>query len=82
MVVDVAFDSAGLALCCAAAVRLGGAVRVLAARAGLGSRYDVVAAGLEHVVAFLGGMVIAEEWEWLRERRSSRGVPELSDSNC
>ncbi|MFJ4786309.1 hypothetical protein [Streptomyces sp. NPDC088794] len=52
---DEPFDSAGLALCCAAAIRLGGAVRVLAGGAGLGPRYDVVAAGLEHVVDFLGG---------------------------
>ena len=43
----------GAALCCAAAVRLGGAVRVLAARAGLSDRYDLVAAGVDNIVASL-----------------------------
>ncbi|MGW0576472.1 hypothetical protein ACWD25_10980 [Streptomyces sp. NPDC002920] len=53
--VDKTFDAVGEALCCAAAVRLGGALHVLAARGGLSERYDKVAAGLDGLKAFLGG---------------------------
>lgn len=49
------FDTAGEALCCAAAVRLGGALRVLAALGGLSDRYDKVEAGLGSIRAFVGG---------------------------
>ncbi|MFF3202336.1 MULTISPECIES: hypothetical protein [unclassified Streptomyces] len=49
------FDTTGEALCCAASVRLGGALRVLAARAGLSDRYDTVMAGMEHLAASLDG---------------------------
>ncbi|MFF1478256.1 hypothetical protein ACFVYD_11905 [Streptomyces sp. NPDC058301] len=45
----------GEALCCATAVRLGGALGVLAARAGLLDRYDQVMAGVEDVIAALDG---------------------------
>ncbi|QJT04692.1 hypothetical protein G9272_33965 [Streptomyces asoensis] len=49
------FDATGEELCCAAFVRLDGALRVLAARAGLSDRYDVVAEGMQHLMASLGG---------------------------
>ncbi|MET8858864.1 hypothetical protein [Streptomyces sp. NPDC004579] len=49
------FDTAGEALCCAAAVRLDGALRVLAARVELSERYDMVMAGVGHLVASLDG---------------------------
>lgn len=52
---DRTFDTAGEALCCAAAVRLGGALRVLAALGGLSDRYDKVEAGLGSLMAFVGG---------------------------
>ncbi|WP_367321850.1 hypothetical protein [Streptomyces sp. HUAS ZL42] len=52
---DKVFDAAGEALCCAAAVRLGGALCVLAARAGLSDRYEKVAVGVGNLVAFLDG---------------------------
>ncbi|MFI1352940.1 hypothetical protein ACH4TV_05050 [Streptomyces sp. NPDC020898] len=52
---DKTFDAAGEALCCAAAVRLDGALRVLAARAGLSDRYDRVMAGVGHLAASLDG---------------------------
>jgi hypothetical protein len=53
--VEKTFDTTGEALCCAASVRLGGALRVLAARAGLSDRYDTVMAGMEHLAASLDG---------------------------
>lgn len=53
--VDETFDAAGAALCCAAAIRLGGAVRVLAAPVGLLDRFGLVVAGVENIVAFLEG---------------------------
>ncbi|PBC94962.1 hypothetical protein BX281_2890 [Streptomyces sp. Ag82_O1-15] len=49
------FDATGEALCRAAAIRLGGALRVLAARAGLSERYETVAAGVGHLAACLDG---------------------------
>ncbi|WAU82954.1 hypothetical protein O1Q96_26680 [Streptomyces sp. Qhu-G9] len=52
---DERSDAAGKGLCCAAAIRLGGATRVLAARAGLSDRYELVAAGVGCIVASLEG---------------------------
>ncbi|MGV9897466.1 hypothetical protein [Streptomyces tendae] len=52
---DEAFDAAGTALCCAAAIRLGGAVQVLTARSGLLDHYSPIMAGLENITAFLDG---------------------------
>ncbi|WP_406128094.1 hypothetical protein [Streptomyces sp. NBC_00989] len=52
---DEVVGAAGEALCCAAAVRLGGAARVLADRAGLSDRYGLVAAGVDGIVASLDG---------------------------
>ncbi|WP_340379298.1 hypothetical protein U5640_29950 [Streptomyces sp. SS7] len=52
---DRTFDTDGEALCCAAAVRLGGALRVLAALGGLSDRYGRIEAGLGSLKAFVGG---------------------------
>lgn len=54
-IVDEAFDAAGTALCCAAAIRLGRAVQVLTTRSGLLDHYSPIMAGLENITAFLGG---------------------------
>ncbi|WP_329317063.1 MULTISPECIES: hypothetical protein [unclassified Streptomyces] len=48
-------DEMSQALCCAAAVRLDGALAVLADRAQLSDRYNQVVAGVESVIASLGG---------------------------
>lgn len=47
-------------MCCAAAIRLGGAMHVLAARAGLPDRYDLVVAGVDNIVASLEGKDLDE----------------------
>lgn len=47
-------DEMSQALCCAAAVRLDGALAVLADRAQLSDRYNQVVAGVESVIASLG----------------------------
>lgn len=52
---DETVGAVGEALCCAAAVRLGGAARVLADRAGLSDHYGLVAAGVDGIVASLDG---------------------------
>ncbi|MGW1718928.1 hypothetical protein [Streptomyces sp. NPDC002156] len=57
---DEILDATGAALCCAATIRLGGAVRVLAARAGLSDRYDLVSAGVDNIVASLEGQGLDE----------------------
>ncbi|MCX5077822.1 hypothetical protein OG321_35795 [Streptomyces sp. NBC_00424] len=57
---DETFDAAGAALCCAAAIRLGGAVRVLAAPVALLDRFGLVLAGVENIVAFLEGQELDE----------------------
>lgn len=54
-IVDEAFDAAGTALCCAAAIRLGGAVQVLTTRSALLDHYNPIMAGLENITAFLDG---------------------------
>ncbi|MFJ7045559.1 hypothetical protein ACIQVC_19425 [Streptomyces sp. NPDC101112] len=54
------FDEAGTALCCAAAIRLGGAVRVLAGRAGLSDSYGLVSAGVDDISASLDGQGLDE----------------------
>ncbi len=59
-IVDETLDATGAALCCAAAIRLGGAMRVLAARAGLSDRYDLVSAGVDNIVASLEGQGLDE----------------------
>ncbi|MBA4863363.1 hypothetical protein H1V43_18640 [Streptomyces sp. PSKA54] len=58
---DEMFDAAGAALCCAAAIRLGGAMRVLAARAELSDGYDLVSAGVDNIVASLEGQDLDED---------------------
>ncbi|MFF9310751.1 GNAT family N-acetyltransferase [Streptomyces sp. NPDC014748] len=52
---DEAFDAAGTALCCAAAIRLGAAVQVLTTRSGLLDHFSPIMAGLENITAFLDG---------------------------
>ncbi|MFG3127255.1 hypothetical protein [Streptomyces tendae] len=52
---DEAFDAAGTASCCAAAIRLGGTVQVLTTRSGLLDHYSPIMAGLENIKAFLDG---------------------------
>ncbi|MGW6534791.1 hypothetical protein ACWGBV_00960 [Streptomyces sp. NPDC055051] len=68
---DEAFDAAGTALCCAAAIRLGGAVEILTARAGLLDHCSPIMAGLENITEFpdgrgldddLLGSAFAESW--------------------
>ncbi|AKZ53631.1 hypothetical protein SAM23877_0582 [Streptomyces ambofaciens ATCC 23877] len=54
-IVDEAFNAAGTALCCAAAIRLGGAVQVLTTRSALLDHYNPIMAGLENITAFLDG---------------------------
>lgn len=57
---DEMLDATGTALCCAAAIRLGGAMHVLAARAGLSDRYDLVVAGVDNIAASLEGQDLDE----------------------
>ncbi|MPY31519.1 hypothetical protein FNH09_09540 [Streptomyces adustus] len=52
---DETFDAVGEALCCAAAIRLGGAVQVLTERSGLLENYNSIMAGVENITAFLDG---------------------------
>ncbi|MGW5421635.1 hypothetical protein [Streptomyces sp. NPDC003943] len=52
---DETFDTAGVALCCAAAIRLGGAAQVLTVRSDLLDHYYPIMAGLENITAFLDG---------------------------
>ncbi|MFC8198165.1 hypothetical protein ACFUTV_22600 [Streptomyces sp. NPDC057298] len=54
-IVDETFDAVGEALCCAAAIRLGGAVQVLIERSGLLDHYIPIMAGVENITAFLDG---------------------------
>ncbi|MEI5525737.1 hypothetical protein WB401_38155 [Streptomyces brasiliscabiei] len=58
---DETFDVVGEALCCAAAIRLGGAVQVLTARSGLLDHYIPIMAGLENITAFLDGRELDED---------------------
>ncbi|MGW6545046.1 hypothetical protein ACWGBH_19640 [Streptomyces massasporeus] len=58
---DETFDAAGLALCCAAAIRLGGAVRVLTERAGLLEHCVPIMAGLESITALLDGREVDDD---------------------
>ncbi|MFF9147319.1 hypothetical protein ACF1BN_20930 [Streptomyces sp. NPDC014861] len=58
---DDAFDAAGTALCCAAAIRLGGAVEVLTARSGLLDHCSPIMAGLENITAFLYGRALDDD---------------------
>jgi hypothetical protein len=53
--VDETFDAAGTALCCATAIRLGGAAQVLTTRSGLLDYYRPIMAGLKNITAFLDG---------------------------
>ncbi|MBK3566126.1 hypothetical protein [Streptomyces sp. MBT62] len=57
---DEMLDATGAALCCAAAIRLGGAMRVLAARAEVPDHYDLVVAGVDNIVASLEGKDLDE----------------------
>ncbi|GAA2280802.1 hypothetical protein GCM10010234_17210 [Streptomyces hawaiiensis] len=50
---DETFDAVGEALCCAAAIRLGGAVQVLTERSGLCDAYGVIMAGVRSIAEFL-----------------------------
>lgn len=50
------FDAVGEALCCAAAIRLSGAVQVLTERSGLLDHYTPIMAGVENITAFLDGL--------------------------
>ncbi|MFF7813782.1 hypothetical protein ACFZCF_17990 [Streptomyces sp. NPDC007945] len=54
-------DAVGVALCCSAAIRLGGAVRVLVDRSGLLDHYTPIMAGVENIRAFLGGRELDDE---------------------
>ncbi|MEU1320547.1 hypothetical protein [Streptomyces tibetensis] len=58
---DETFDAVGEALCCAAAIRLGGAVQVLTERSGLIDRYGVIMAGVRSIAAFLDGRELDED---------------------
>lgn len=58
---DETFDAVGEALCCAAAIRLGGAMQVLAERAGLFDRYSLIMAGVTNIVAFLDGRELDDD---------------------
>ncbi|WP_435134561.1 hypothetical protein [Actinacidiphila sp. bgisy144] len=58
---DETFDVAGEALCCAAAIRLGGAAQVLTERAGLVDRYSRIMSGVANITAFLDGRDLNDE---------------------
>ncbi|WP_129798288.1 hypothetical protein [Streptomyces sp. F001] len=58
---DETFDAVGEALCCAAAIRLGGATQVLTERSGLLDRYSLIMAGVESIVAFLDGQELDDD---------------------
>ncbi|NEB90575.1 hypothetical protein [Streptomyces bauhiniae] len=58
---DEMFDAVGEALCCAAAIRVGGAVRVLTERAGVLEHYDTIMAGIESTTGFLDGRELDDE---------------------
>ncbi|WP_329372168.1 hypothetical protein OG896_36130 [Streptomyces sp. NBC_00669] len=55
------FDVAGEALCCAAAIRLGGAAQVLTEGAGLVGRYSRIMSGVANIVSFLDGRELDDE---------------------
>ncbi|MFJ2391409.1 hypothetical protein ACIOTI_01505 [Streptomyces sp. NPDC087843] len=55
---DETFDVVGEALCCAAAIRLGGAVQVLTERSGLLDHYIPIRAGVRSITAFLDGQAL------------------------
>ncbi|MGW9451452.1 hypothetical protein [Streptomyces sp. NPDC055632] len=52
---DETFDAEGTTLCCAAAIRLGGAAEILTARSGLLDHYSPIMAGLKNITEFLDG---------------------------
>ncbi|WP_432086348.1 hypothetical protein [Streptomyces sp. bgisy095] len=58
---DETFDAAGTALCCAAAIRLGGAAQVLTARSSLLDHCSPIMAGMENITAFLDGRGIDDD---------------------
>lgn len=60
-IVDETFDAVGEALCCAAAIRLGGAVQVLTGRSGLLDHYVPIMAGVESITAFLDGKELDDD---------------------
>ncbi|MEV6201098.1 hypothetical protein AB0M64_14060 [Streptomyces sp. NPDC051771] len=79
---DEALDSAGLALCCAAAIRLGGAVQVLTARSGLIDHSSPIMAGLENIMVSLDGRGFDDDLlgdafaeSWSLDRRYPAGLP-------
>ncbi|MFF3889604.1 hypothetical protein [Streptomyces sp. NPDC001914] len=55
------FDVVGEALCCAAAIRQGGAVQVLTERSGLLDHYIPIKAGVESITAFLDGQELDDD---------------------
>ena len=58
---DEMVDTTGMALCCAAAIRLGGATRMLVGRAGLSDHYSLVSAGVDAITASLEGQDLNED---------------------
>ncbi|MER5834495.1 hypothetical protein ABT116_27605 [Streptomyces sp. NPDC002130] len=58
---DETFDAVGEALCCAATIRLGGAVQVLTERSDLFDRYSVIMAGVRSIAAFLDGRELDDD---------------------
>ncbi|MCX5357288.1 hypothetical protein OG864_00630 [Streptomyces sp. NBC_00124] len=58
---DETFDAVGEALCCAAAIRLGGAVQVLTERSGLLDHYIPIMAGVESITAFFDGQELDDD---------------------
>ncbi|MFC8954701.1 hypothetical protein ACFT8P_19005 [Streptomyces sp. NPDC057101] len=79
---DEASDAVGQALCCAAAIRLGGAVQVLTERDGLLDHYIPIMAGVESITAFLNGHELddgllgaAFARSWYLDARYQTGLP-------
>ncbi|MDX3643828.1 hypothetical protein [Streptomyces sp. MB09-02B] len=80
--VDETFDAVGEALCCAATIRLGGAMEVLTERSSLFDAYASIMAGVESIRAFLDGQELDDDLlgsafaeSWSLDARYPAGLP-------